>query len=152
MLPPFQSAFLATRYAAANELQTRFLNSLGAAFGIGIMGVAAVDDDVTRLAKWYQRFNDRIDGRPSLDQQHQLARAFDRLDKFLNGVRAHEVLARCSTLDQGVDFFSGSVENSDFVAAAFYVQGQVLTHHSQTNQTKITVATHHHSKRSWVFG
>ena len=43
--------FLTARYAAAAEQQTGVFDRLGPPFGVEIVGVAAVDDDVAGIAK-----------------------------------------------------------------------------------------------------
>src|SRR5690606_40690689 len=82
------------------------------------------------------------DRRPGLHEQHQFAGAFDGLDELLDRVAADEVFALGATVDQLVHFAGRAVEHSDFVTATFDVEGQVLAHHRQTNETEIAVTAH----------
>ncbi len=137
-----QGAFFPARHPATAIQQTGVFDGLGPAFGVDVIGVSAVDDDVAGLTQRDQGFDDRVDRGAGLNQQHQLARPFDGLDEILDRVGADKVLACGASFDQLVDFGGCAVVHGHLITAALDVLGQVLAHHGQSNQTKITVAAH----------
>ena len=60
---PFERPFLAAGDAGADEEQALRLQRPGAAGGVGVVGVAAVDEDVARLEQRDELVDDVVDRR-----------------------------------------------------------------------------------------
>lgn len=77
-----------TRDTRADEKQALLLQLLSAADRVGIMGVAAIDDDVTSLQVRGQLGDEIIDGRTSLHKEDDLAGPLELGNKLLDGMGA----------------------------------------------------------------
>ena len=75
---------LTTRNTRADEEEALGLELLGAADGVGVVGVATVDDDVTGLKEGDELLDEVVDGRAGLDEEDDLARALELLAELLN--------------------------------------------------------------------
>lgn len=66
---------------------------LGAAGGVGVVGVAAVDDDVAVLEEGEEGLDEVVDGLAGHDEEHDLAGALELGAEFFNGVGADDGFA-----------------------------------------------------------
>lgn len=85
------STLLTARDTRPNEEQALGLEFLGAANGVGIVGVTAVDDDVARLKVGLELLDEIVNSLASLHEENNLARALELGDELLDGVRALDV-------------------------------------------------------------
>ncbi len=88
-----QRPFLAAGNPGADEEDPLLLQGAGAPGGVGIVGVAAVDQDVAGLEQRREFVDHVVDRRPGLDHDHDLARPLQRADQFLDGVAADDLLS-----------------------------------------------------------
>ena len=135
-----QRALFAAGNAASDEQHPQRLDLLRAPFGVEVVGVAAVDDDVARREMRPHLLDQLVDRRSGLDQHHQLARALHRRDQLRDRVATLEVAAGGAAAHERVDAVGRPVVNGHPVAAALHVQGEVLAHDGQADQTEIAVA------------
>ena len=142
MLGPFERPFFAAGDARTDVQQALVLDVLRAPFGIGKVGIAAVDDHVAGGQQRNQLVDELVDRRPGLDQHHHFARPSQIADQLLDAVAADKTLACGAALDQGIHLVDRAVKHGHAEAAAFHVQGQVLAHHGQTDQAKIAKLAH----------
>ena len=89
---PFERPFLAAGDAGADEEEPLRLQVPGAAGRVGVVGVAAVDQDVARLEQRDQLVDHVVDRRPGLDHDHDLARRLQGGDQLLDRVGADDLL------------------------------------------------------------
>ena len=102
-----------------------------------------------RFAQSRRRF-DAGTGVRSLADLYEIVAFFEARRGSLHGFRFRDPFdmkscppdAQPSAFDQFIDFAGRAVEDSDFVTATFDVEGQVLAHHRQTDQTEIAVTAH----------
>jgi hypothetical protein len=128
--------------SAPNVEQPFAFDVRGAAFRVFKILVATIDNYVTRLHVWQQLLDQIVDGRTSFDEHHYFSRSFQRRNQLSDTMTALKVLPFRATFDQFINLLHRAIENRHPVTAAFHVEGQVLTHYRQTNQTKITVRAH----------
>jgi hypothetical protein len=86
-------ALLSTRDTRANEQEALALELLDAADGIRVVGVAAVDDDITLLEMGFELSDKVVDGITSLDEHDDLARSLEFGHELLNRVSADNIAA-----------------------------------------------------------
>ena len=79
-----QRAFFATRHAAPDVEDVVPREVVEPARGVGPLGVAAVDDNVTRFEVGEQLGDHVVDRRPRLHHDHHRTRAFERADELLD--------------------------------------------------------------------
>ena len=78
------SALLTTGHTRADEEKTLGLELLGAADGIRVVRVTAIDDNVSRLEVRDELLDELVDGRTGLHEEDDLARALELLAELLN--------------------------------------------------------------------
>ncbi len=88
---PAARAFFATGDAGADEEDALGGQRLGAAVGVGIERVAAVDDNVAGLEGGQDVVDHLVDGVAGLDHEHDAARAFEQAGELFDGVRADDL-------------------------------------------------------------
>ena len=89
---------LTTRDTAADEADALLVQVTSAAVAVGVVGVTAVNDDITLLQEGEERLNEVIDGLTSHDQEHNTTRTLELGDELLDGVSTNDGLA-CRTID-----------------------------------------------------
>ncbi len=103
------------------------------------MRVAAVDYNVTVFEGWQKLFDERVHGRPGLDQNHYLAGLFQVLCKLLDGVAADDVLAFGPAVDEIIDLRNRTIKAGHCKALAFHIEDEVFTHYCQAYQADIRI-------------
>lgn len=117
---------LTTRDTAADKEEALGLELLSATDGVGEVGVASVDDDITGLEEGQDLGNEVVDGRAGLDQHHDLARTLQLLAELLDRVSANNLGALGLVGQEVVNLGNGSVVGTDGEAMIVHVQDQVL--------------------------
>jgi hypothetical protein len=84
---------LTTRNTRANEEQALGLELLGAADGVGVVGVTAVDDNITLFEVRLEELDEVIDGLASFDEEDDFARTLQLGNELLDRVRTLDVSA-----------------------------------------------------------
>ena len=112
--------------------------SLGAAVGIRVMRVAAVDDDVALFEMRRQMRDHLVDRVAGLDHQHHAARLLQHLHQFLDRVRAHHLRAGGFVGDEVIHLRDGAIKNGYAIAVVVHVQNEVLAHYRETDEADIT--------------
>ena len=107
------------------------------------MFVSAIDNDIAWFQVREQLLDQIIDGWTGFDQCHDQAWLLERLNELGNAVASNKLLAFGSARHQLINLVRGSVINRDGITTTFNVEGQILAHHSQTDQTKICISAHH---------
>lgn len=128
--------FLTTRDTAADKEEALGLELLGATDGIGEVGVASVDDNITGLEEGQDLGNEVVDGRAGLDQHHDLARALQLLAELLDRVSANNLGALGLVGQEVVNLGDGSVVGADGEAVIVHVQDQVLALFDTNKKTR----------------
>ena len=77
---------LTTRDTRSDEKQTLLLQLLSAADRVGIVGVAAIDDDVALVEVWDELLDEGIDGIASLDEQDDFSGLLELCGELLDRV------------------------------------------------------------------
>jgi hypothetical protein len=85
--------FFTTGDTSSDETDTLLGEVSGAAVGIGVVGVTAVDDDVALVAVRQKLLNEVIHSRTGHDQQHHTTGLLELGAELLNGVGADNGLA-----------------------------------------------------------
>ena len=138
------SAFFTAGHAGADEAETLFFQGFFAADGVGPEGVAAVDDDVVGLEQRDQTVDDGIGGFAGLDEDDHLARLREGLDELREGLGADEAAGRGGIFrDKLLRLFDRAVENRDLEAVVGDVEGEVLTHHGEADESDVGVRFGH---------
>ena len=102
------------------------------------MLVPAVDQHVALGDMQRHELVDQLIHRlPRLDHHHDLAGRLDGFDQLFEGVAADEVLALGPAVDEVVHLLGGAIENRDVIAAAFDIEGEVLAHDGETDETEV---------------
>jgi len=137
-----QGPFFPAGDPGADVQEALGLDVLRAPLGVGEMRVAAVDDHVARRKQGDQLLDEIIDGRAGLHHEHHLARGGEGVDQLLEGVAAHELLARRPARQEIVHLARGPVEHGHAEPPALHVESQVLAHHRQPDQSEIALVCH----------
>lgn len=117
------------------------LEVLGAAVGVGEVGVATINDDVTRLkAVLEEELDEVVDGLAGHDEEHHAPGLLELGDELLDAVRANDALALGLVLEEAVDLGDGAVEGNDVEAVVSGVEDQVLAHDRKANETEVSTA------------
>jgi len=91
-----------------------------------------------------------IDRRAGLDHEHHLAGRGEAADQFFQAVAAAKHLPLARPLIKSSTLRTVRLKTHG-VAAAFDVQRQVLAHHREANQTKITFIWHSKLQRDHLY-
>ena len=143
-------AFFAAGHAGADEAETFFLHRLLAADGVGPEGVAAVDDDVVGLEERDEAVDDRVGGLTGLDEDDHLAGLREGGDELLERLGPDETAGGGGIFgDELFGFFDRAVVNRDLEAVVGDVEGEVLTHHGEADESDVGVSFGH--KRGGIF-
>jgi hypothetical protein len=118
---------LTTGDTRADESDLLLGKVLGAAVGVGEVGVTTVDDDVARVKEREDLLDPVVDSLASLDQKHDTAGRLELADELLDAVGANNGLALGLVLEESVDLGDGSVESADGEAVVSHVQNKVLS-------------------------
>ncbi len=119
-------SLLAAGNAGADEAEALSGQVFCSPVGVGEVGVAAIDDDVSALEEGQERLDPVIDGLAGLDEEHHTARLLQLGDELLGGVRADDALALGLVGQEAVDLGDGAVEGADGEAVVGHVENQVL--------------------------
>ena len=134
---------LAARHADAHEIKGVLGGFAAAAFGIGIIGVAGVDDQIARPQQGAQRGDLVVNHRTGRDHQDDRARRRDGGDKVLQRLRGrqpHRQIA--SPGDEGVGDGGGAVIDGNRIAIFGDVQCQRSTHGAKADQAEMGGIVH----------
>lgn len=83
----------------------------------------------------------RISFWSTFDEHHDPTGFLQRVDQFLERVRADDVRALCAFAEELVDLFDGPVVGGDDEAVIVHVQYQVLAHDGQADEADVGSAT-----------
>ena len=89
---PVTGALLSSRYAGTNEQEALLLEFFGPSDRVGVMGVAAIDNDITLFEMGNELLDEGVNGSASFDKEDDFAWPLELGNEFLNGM---------STLDFG---------------------------------------------------
>ena len=142
MLGPLRRALFAAGDARADVEQALFFDALRAALGVGVVGIAAVDEDVAFVEQREERVDEVVDGRAGLDHHHDLPRLGEVGHEVFQRVAADELLAFGSAGDELVDLAGRAIVHGDVIAAAFDIERQVFAHHGEADEADIALLSH----------
>ena len=130
---------LTARDTGTDEADTLGLKVLSAAVGVGVVGVATVNDNVTLLKTVLEEeLNEVIDGLAGHDEEHHAAGSLELGDELLDAVCANDALALGLVLKELVDLGDGAVEGNDGVAVVGGVEDEVLAHDRKADETEVS--------------
>ena len=132
-----ERALLATRHAAAHEVEALGAHFLLTLDGVLEEGVAAVDDDVARLEHLFQLLDSRVGRCTGLDHDNRGTRALQGCGELLECFGRHEVAFGAMLIHQLFGAGVVAVEQCHRVAVACQVARQVGTHRSQSDHTDV---------------
>ena len=135
---PLQRPFLAARDAGADEEDALLLQRLGAPGRVGVVGVAAVDQDVARLEQRDELVDD-LD-RPAAPALTMIMIFRGRLSAATSSLTEWQptiFLPLARPARKSSTLRRGAVEHGDGEAVALHVQDEVLAHHGQADQADV---------------
>src|SRR5207249_1261252 len=112
------------------------------AIGVGKVGIATVDDNVSRFQIRHHGIDHLIHRLARFYHHHDAARRLQETDKLLNGMSANDVCTFRFVVEEIVHLRNGPVEDRDLKPMVVHVEHEVLTHYGQTNQSDITSGSH----------
>ena len=110
------------------------------ALGVGVEGIAPIDQQITLLQEWGDRSNGVIDRLTGLHHHQNAARAFQQTHELLKGFRSHDLFTRSQTHQELLGFRIGAVVNGTGKTIALGIKDEVLAHHAQTNEAEMRLA------------
>jgi len=135
-----EGAFLAAGHTHAHEVEAEFRHLSRTTLGVGEERVATVDDDIAFLKVGSELLNDRVDGRSSLHQEDDSARPLQRVDEFLNGGGADNILALGALPQELLGAGRGAVVDNRRESVTLDVERKVLAHDGETNHANMPAA------------
>ena len=131
-------AFFAAGDAGADEAEALGLQLFLAADGVRPEGVAAVDDDVARLESRGELVDHRVGRAAGLDEDDRFAGLLEGGREVLDGGAAGELARGLRVfLHELVGLGGRTVIHRDREAVVGDVEGEVLTHDGQTDETNV---------------
>ena len=107
-----ECALFAARDTGANEVDSLGADLFFAADGVGPEGVSAVDHDIVGGKQGQEAVDYSVGGFAGLNENNNLAGECDRLDEFLEGLRADDTAGGAGIFgDELVGFFDSAVVN-----------------------------------------
>ncbi|KAJ2753550.1 hypothetical protein H4S06_003726, partial [Coemansia sp. BCRC 34490] len=97
------STFLATRNAAPDKQNVLGSQLHVAALGVGIVRVAAINDNIALLKVRQQLLNELVNRRTGLDKKHDLPRTLQLGNKLLDRVSSDNLRVLCLVLEEMVN-------------------------------------------------
>ena len=101
------------------------------------IGIAAVDDDVSRIEQGSQLREHGVDRDAGFDQQDDLARPRQRCHELGQGRDADDAGARGRSREIFLGAQCGAVIDDDGKTVAGDIEGEILTHHRQPDQPDV---------------
>ena len=132
-----QGAFLATGHAAADEVQAAGADLLLAADGVREVGVAGVDDDVTRLHQVGERVDHGVGRLTGLDHDDGGAWLDEAVHEFLKRLRRIELAFAAMLVHELFGTGVGAVEHGHLVAVVSEIACEAAAHGSQTDDADV---------------
>ena len=118
-------------------------------FGVGKVGISAVDDHMARGQKRNQLVDELVDRGTGLDHVITLGPG----TKLFDAVAADKTLASGAALDELIHLFDRAGEHRHAESPAFHIQARIfLAHDSQTDQAKIAQLGSCHRSRQPSLG
>ena len=134
---PVARAFFAAGDANAEVADALFAQGGNAAVGVGVVAVAAVDNDVAGLQIGQQLGDGLVYGISGAHHQHDDARFCKAVGEFLQAVGAADLCVFGGTLQEGIDFVGAAVVGDDFVAVVVHVEDEVLPHDGEADDADV---------------
>ncbi len=140
-------ALLAAGHAGADEEEALFLEGFFAADGVGPKGVAAVDDDVAGLEHGGEAVDHGVGGLAGLDEDDGLAGLGEGRSELLERLGADNAAGGGGVFgDELVGLLDRAVIDRDLEAVVGDVEGEVLTHHGEADESDVGVRLGHVEK------
>ena len=110
------------------------------ALGVGVEGVAPINQQVSLLQEWGDRSNGVINRLTGLHHHQNAARALKKTHEFLQGFGSHNLFTRSQSHQELLGFGIGAVVNSTGKTIALSIEDEILAHNAQTNQAEMRLA------------
>src|SRR5699024_1865748 len=123
-----EGTFFTTGDTSADEVTVALCHVLFATNGVGVEGIAAVDDDVAIFHCISELVDNRVGRRTGLHHDDGLAGALQRSDELFNRFRSNEIAFRSVFGNESTSAFRTAVVHGDGIAIASKVTGQVAAH------------------------
>jgi hypothetical protein len=132
---------LTSRDTGSDESDALLGEVFGSSVGVGVVRVAAINDDVALLGTGLEDgLDEGVDGCAGLHEQHHAAGFLQLGDEVLDAVSADDGLALGFVCKEGIDLGDCAVECHDSEAVVSHVENQVLAHDGQANEAEVTAA------------
>jgi len=133
---------LATGDPGADVEQALGLDPRGSPDGVVVVGVAAIDDDVTLIEQTEQSLDEIVHRLAGLDQQHHSSGCGERINQLLDTVGADNLGALGVALDELIDHLDGAVEDRHLETVIVHVEDQVLAHDREPDEPEVGFVSH----------
>ena len=133
----FQGALFSSGNTGSDKRNFLFREHSDAPFGVAVVGVAAVDENISRFEVRQQLRNDVVDCASRLDHHHDSARPPERGAKLCRRICGQNVFAVGASGDEFAGAFGRTVVNSDGEAFGLHVQNKILPHHSESDHADV---------------
>ncbi len=135
-----EGAFFTTGNTHANELQATGGVFGRAALGVGVEGVAAINQDVAFIEIRGDFLSDGIDRSTGLDHQQDAARSLQGVHQLLDAEGAENVGVLRAGGEELLGAGGGAIVDGGGESVAGDVEGKVLAHHRQPDHTNVPLA------------
>ena len=132
-----QGALLSPGDAHAHEVQAALAQGLLPAAGVGVEGVAGIDDDVARLHEGGELLDHGLSGGSGLHHDDGHAWGAQGGDEVLQVAGGYEVALGAVALHEPLGTGQGAVEHRHRVPVAGEVARQVGPHHPQSEHAEV---------------
>ena len=140
-----QRTLLTTRDSRTNKQDTFGGQRLAAANRVREVTVATIDHNIALFQIRQQLLDEVIHRLPGLHHQHYTTRTLQACNQLLHRMRANEVLAFASAIQERINLVDRAVETRNRESLALGIQHQVLAHDGKPYQTQISFLTHQYS-------
>ena len=107
-------------------------------FGVGVVRITAVNDQIARVEMRDEIGDDRVDDRPSWDEQHDVPRLFEFCEEIAK-VIAHGEGHSCTLLQKQIAFLCIKVKSDARDALLGNVKQKVSPHRTQADNSEMCV-------------
>jgi hypothetical protein len=135
---PLQGTHFATGDAASDEVEPEAAELHLSAPGVLVVGVAAVDDDVTFVEVRQQPVDHRVGALAGLHHDHDPPGPFQGGDEVLNRGRGDERALLAVVAHDQLGPRVGAVEDGDSVTVAGHVAGKAAAHHCHADDPHLS--------------
>ena len=147
---PFQSTLGTTGNTHTNEAEAEAFELGDPAFGIGVEGVASVDQQITFLQQWCQGCDHVVHRLARLHHHQNAPRTLEGGDKLRQGFSADDVFASTATSQKILGLGVGAVVDNAGEPVALGIEDEIFAHDAEADQTEVSLAHGALVKRKFI--